>query len=121
INSAVTNAKAFLKVQNEFGSFNRYVWSFVNGTPLDGKRRSMKEIPPRTEISDAMSKDLARRGFKFVGSTICYALLSAGGLDHGQRGGGWGSVSCSCVSVGSVRGPFSFARPAIQFGHAKPE
>jgi DNA-3-methyladenine glycosylase I len=84
INSAVTNAKAFLKVQNEFGSFNRYVWSFVNGTPLDGKRRSMKEIPPRTEVSDAMSKDLARRGFKFVGSTICYAFMQAVGMvnDH---------------------------------------
>jgi DNA-3-methyladenine glycosylase I len=84
VNSAVINAKAFLAVQKEFGSFDRYIWSFVGGQPLDGKRKSMKEVPPRTEISDAMSKDLARRGFKFVGSTICYAFMQAVGMvnDH---------------------------------------
>jgi DNA-3-methyladenine glycosylase I len=84
INSAITNAKAFLAVQKEFGSFDRYIWSFVDGKPIDAKRRSMKEVPPRTEISDAMSKDLARRGFKFVGSTICYAFMQAVGMvnDH---------------------------------------
>jgi len=84
INSAVINARAFLAVQKEFGSFDRYIWSFVNGRPIDQKRKSMKHIPPRTEISDAMSKDLRRRGFKFVGSTICYAFMQAVGLvnDH---------------------------------------
>jgi DNA-3-methyladenine glycosylase I len=84
VNSAVINARAFLAVQKEFGSFDRYIWSFVDGTPLDGKRKSMKEIAPRTEISDAMSKDLSRRGFKFVGSTICYAFMQATGMvnDH---------------------------------------
>jgi DNA-3-methyladenine glycosylase I len=84
INSAVINARAFLAVQKEFGSFDRYIWSFVNGRPIDQKRKSMKHIPPRTEISDAMSKDLRRRGFKFVGSTICYAFMQAVGMvnDH---------------------------------------
>jgi len=84
VNSAVTNAKAFLAVQKEFDSFDRYIWSFVGGQQLDGRRKAMKEIPPRTEISDAMSKDLARRGFKFVGSTICYAFMQAIGMvnDH---------------------------------------
>ena len=84
ITSTVNNAKAFLAVQKEFGSFDRYVWSFVDGKPIDGKRTSMKQVPPRTEISDAMSKDLSRRGFKFVGSTICYAFMQAVGMvnDH---------------------------------------
>lgn len=84
IESAVRNAKAFLDVQNEFGTFDKYIWSFVNGQPIDGKRKAMKQIPPRTDISDAMSKDLRARGFKFVGSTICYAFMQAVGMvnDH---------------------------------------
>jgi DNA-3-methyladenine glycosylase I len=84
IAAAVRNAKAFLKVQQEFGSFDRYIWSFVGGQPIDGKRRSMKEVPARSEQSDAMSKDLKRRGFTFVGSTICYAFMQAVGMvnDH---------------------------------------
>lgn len=82
INSAVTNAKAFLEVQREFGSFDEYVWRFVNGKPL--KRKPGEPIVARTEISDALSKDLNKRGFKFVGSTICYSLMQAVGLvnDH---------------------------------------
>lgn len=79
-----SNALAFLAVQNEFGSFDRYIWNFVGGKPLDGNRRDAKAVPATTEISDAMSKDLKKRGFKFVGSTICYAFMQAAGLvnDH---------------------------------------
>ncbi|HSE17507.1 MAG TPA: DNA-3-methyladenine glycosylase I [Pyrinomonadaceae bacterium] len=82
INSAVTNAIAFLEVQREFGSFDEYVWRFVNGKPL--KRKPGEPIAARTEISDALSKDLSKRGFKFVGSTICYSFMQAVGMvnDH---------------------------------------
>ncbi len=84
VNAALTNAKAFLAVQKEFGSFDRYVWSFVGGQPLVRNRASMKDVPASTAESDALSKDLARRGFKFVGSTICYAFMQATGMvnDH---------------------------------------
>lgn len=84
VNSAVTNAKAFLKVQEEFGSFDNYIWQFTNGKPLVNHWKTMKDIPPRTAESDAMSKDLISRGFKFVGSTICYAHMQATGMvnDH---------------------------------------
>jgi DNA-3-methyladenine glycosylase I len=82
--SAVSNAKAFLDVQKEFGSFDRYVWKFVGGVPRTEKRRLLGSIPARTAESDALSKDLKRRGFKFVGSTICYAFMQAVGMvnDH---------------------------------------
>ena len=82
INSAVTNAIAFLEVQKEFGSFDEYVWLFVNGKPL--KRKPGQPIAARTELSDALSKDLLKRGFKFVGSTICYSFMQAVGMvnDH---------------------------------------
>lgn len=82
--AAIQNAKAFLAVQKEFGSFDAYLWRFVGGRPKINHRRSLKEIPPRTAESDAMSKDLLQRGFKFVGSTICYAYMQAVGLvnDH---------------------------------------
>jgi DNA-3-methyladenine glycosylase I len=84
IASTVQNAKAFLAVRKEFGSFDRYIWQFVDGAPLVNRRRSMKEIPARTAQSDAMSKDLKKRGFNFVGSTICYAFMQAVGMvnDH---------------------------------------
>jgi DNA-3-methyladenine glycosylase I len=84
IESAVKNAKAFLTVQEEFGSFDRYIWQFVGGQPLLNRRASLKQIPARTAESDLMSKDLSRRGFKFVGSTICYAFMQAVGMvnDH---------------------------------------
>jgi DNA-3-methyladenine glycosylase I len=83
IASAVSNAKALLKVQEEF-SFDRYIWQFVDGKPLVNRRRSLKEVPTRTAESDAMSKDLKKRGFNFVGSTICYAFMQAVGMvnDH---------------------------------------
>ena len=82
INSAVTNAVAFLEVKKEFGSFDEYVWRFVNGKPL--KRKAGQPIAARTELSDALSKDLLKRGFKFVGSTICYSFMQAVGMvnDH---------------------------------------
>ena len=84
IAAAVQNAKAFLKVQEEFGSFDKYIWGFVGGKPLVNAWKSLSEIPPRTELSDRLSADLKKRGFKFVGSTIVYAHLQATGLvnDH---------------------------------------
>jgi DNA-3-methyladenine glycosylase I len=84
IASAIRNAKAFLVVQKEFGSFDRYIWQFVRGKPLVNARRLGKRIPARTLASDAMSKDLKKRGFNFVGSTICYAFMQATGMvnDH---------------------------------------
>jgi DNA-3-methyladenine glycosylase I len=84
VESAIRNARAFLEVQAEFGSFDRYQWQFVDGQPLINRRKSLAEIPARTEISDAFSKDLKRRGFNFVGSTIVYAHMQAVGMvnDH---------------------------------------
>ena len=84
VESTVRNARAFLAVQDEFGSFDRYVWRFVDGAPRVNRRRSMREVPARTKESDALSRDLLRRDFKFVGSTICYAFMQACGLvnDH---------------------------------------
>jgi DNA-3-methyladenine glycosylase I len=84
ISSAVGNAKAFLAVQHEWGSFDAYVWQFVGGTPRVNRWRSPKQVPPKTAESDALSRDLLRRGFKFVGSTICYAFMQAVGMvnDH---------------------------------------
>ena len=84
IASAVKNAKAFLAVQNEFGSFDHYIWQFVGGKPRVNSWRALKQVPPRTAESDAMSKDLKKRGFTFVGSTICSAFMQAVGMvnDH---------------------------------------
>jgi len=99
IASAIRNAKVFLAVQKEFGSFDQYVWQFVGGKPLVNARRLGKKIPARTRESDAMSKDLKKRGFNFVGSTICYAFMQATGIvnDH--------AVECFCYRrVGRVTG-----------------
>lgn len=84
IEAAITNAKKFLDVQREFGSFDAYVWRFVGGKPIKHKFKSLSEIPPRTKESDALSEDLKKRGFKFVGSTICYAFMQTVGManDH---------------------------------------
>ena len=84
VRAAVTNAKACLEVRREFGAFDTYIWSFVEGRPLQNRWRRMEDVPARTEQSDAMSKDLRRRGFTFVGSTICYAFMQATGMvnDH---------------------------------------
>ncbi len=84
IEASVLNARAFLAVQKEFGSFAEYVWGFVDGKPLQNRRRGLGEVPVRTEVSDALSKDLKKRGFKFVGTTIMYAFMQATGMvnDH---------------------------------------
>ena len=84
IEASVVNAKCFLALQEEFGSFARYVWGFVGGRPVVNRRRALSDVPARTEVSDALSKDLKKRGFKFVGSTILYAFMQAVGMvnDH---------------------------------------
>jgi DNA-3-methyladenine glycosylase I len=84
IASTISNAKAFLEVQKEFGSFDRYIWQFVGGKPKVNHWKSSQRLPARTPESDAMSKDLKKRGFRFVGSTICYAFMQATGMvdDH---------------------------------------
>jgi DNA-3-methyladenine glycosylase I len=84
IGAAVKNARAFLTVRREFGSFDRYIWQFVGGRPKTNAWKTLKDIPPSTRESDAMSKDLRKRGFTFVGSTICYAFMQAVGMvnDH---------------------------------------
>lgn len=84
VGSAIANARAFLEVQRAFGSFDTYIWRFVGGRPIANARKSRQEVPARSAESDAMSKDLKRRGFTFVGSTICYAMMQATGMvnDH---------------------------------------
>jgi DNA-3-methyladenine glycosylase I len=84
IAATINNAQRFIEVQNEFGSFDAYIWRFVDGKPIKNGWRSMKEIPAKTPLSDAISKDLLKRGFKFVGSTIVYAHMQATGMvnDH---------------------------------------
>jgi DNA-3-methyladenine glycosylase I len=84
VNAAVNNARRFLEVQKEFGSFDKYIWRFVNGKPIVNKWNSIKEVPPTTKESDLLSKDLIKRGFKFVGSTVIYSHMQACGLvnDH---------------------------------------
>src|SRR5215467_13665225 len=90
IAAAIGNAKAFLRVQEEFGSFDRYIWQFVGGKPVVNKRTAASSVPARTNESDAMSKDLKHRGFRFVGSTICYAFMQAVGMVNDHR------VDCFC-------------------------
>lgn len=84
IAAAIVNARRFLEVQKEFGSFDTYLWSFINGKPISNHWQDKSQVPARTDISDALSKDLRKRGFKFVGSTICYATMQAVGMvnDH---------------------------------------
>jgi len=84
IESTISNAKAFLEVQKEFGTFDKYIWSFVNGKPIQNAWKTHAGLPASTQVSDAISKDLKNRGFRFVGSTICYAFMQAVGMvnDH---------------------------------------
>jgi DNA-3-methyladenine glycosylase I len=84
IRASILNARAFLEIQKEFGRFDRYIWQFTGGKPVQNRRRNLQQVPARTRKSDAMSQDLKRRGFKFVGSTICYAFMQAVGMvnDH---------------------------------------
>jgi len=90
ISAAINNAKCFLQLQKEFGSFDKYVWSFVNHKTIINKPKILKDLPAKTKISDAMSEDMGKRGFKFRGSTICYAFMQAVGMvdDH--------LVGCEC-------------------------
>jgi DNA-3-methyladenine glycosylase I len=92
IRAAINNAARFIEIQKEFGSFDKYVWSFVGGKPLNNKLKSLKEIQPRTAISDAMSKDMGTRGFKFRGSTICYAFMQAVGMVDDHVEGCWRKI-----------------------------
>ena len=87
INSAINNAKQFLKIQEEFGSFDYYIWGFVNHTPIKNKFKKLSDLPASSKISEKLSKDLKNRGFNFVGPTICYALMQATGLvnDHTSK------------------------------------
>lgn len=84
VKAAVTNAQAFMKIQEEFGSFSKYIWGFVDGKPIKNAFKNMSEIPANTPLSDAISKDLKKRGFKFVGTTVVYAHMQATGMvnDH---------------------------------------
>jgi DNA-3-methyladenine glycosylase I len=84
VNATVANAQLFMKIQEEFGSFSKYIWNFVNGKPIKNNRKTMKDVPATSPISDALSKDLKKRGFKFVGSTVIYAHMQATGMvnDH---------------------------------------
>lgn len=96
INAVITNAKAYLKVKEEFGSFSKYIWSFVDGKPIIHQFKDLSEVPATTDISDRLSKDLKKRGFKFVGSTICYAFMQATGMvnDHVE----------SCICYHKIQG-----------------
>jgi DNA-3-methyladenine glycosylase I len=98
IESTIKNAKAFLAIQKEFGSFDAYIWRFVGGRPVENTRRSLKEIPSQTPESDAMSQDLLKRGFKFVGSTICYAFMQAVGMvnDHTRDCFRYSEIKAAC-------------------------
>lgn len=84
VNAAVTNAQAYIKVQEEFGSFSKYFWAFTDGKPIDNKFKTLGDVPATTPLSDAISKDMKKRGFKFVGSTVLYAHMQATGMvnDH---------------------------------------
>jgi DNA-3-methyladenine glycosylase I len=95
IDAAIVNARAFIALREEFGSFSRYLWRFVDGRPLQGRRRGKGDIPARTGVSDALSKDLKKRGFKFVGTTIMYAFMQAVGMvnDHTRSCFRYGKLS----------------------------
>jgi len=95
VEGTVQNAKAFLAVQKEFGSFDKYIWQFVDGAPIQGKRKTLKDVPSSTPESDAMSKDLKKRGFKFIGTTICYAFMQATGMVNDHVADCWRRVPCS--------------------------
>ena len=105
ISAAVANSKAFIKTRDEFGSVDKYIWSFVDGRPVQNSFKAMTEVPAKTSQSDAMSKDLSRRGFKFVGSTICYAFMQATGMvnDHLTTCFRWRELTIESSHVGVPR------------------
>ncbi len=96
INSVITNAIAYMKIKEEYGSFSEFIWSFVGGTPIENHFHSLNEVPTSTELSDQLSKALKKRGFKFVGTTICYSFMQAVGMvnDHVQ--------SCFCYQKNKI-------------------
>ena len=98
IEAAINNAKIYLKIQKEFGSFDKYIWSFVNGKTVVNNFKTLKDYPAKTALSDAMSEDMGKRGFKFRGSTICYAFMQAVGMvnDH--------TVDCFCKPLALAKG-----------------
>ena len=97
IKAAITNARAFLAVQEEFGSFDRYIWQFVNGHPKQNAWKTLEQIPGRTKESDAVSQDLKQRGFKFVGPTICYAHMQASGMVNDHLVSCFRYRQCACL------------------------
>ncbi|MBM7702255.1 DNA-3-methyladenine glycosylase I [Metabacillus iocasae] len=97
VKAVIRNAKAFLQIQQEFGSFSDYIWSFVGGKPVINKWDRIQDVPTSTAISDAMSKDLKKRGFSFVGSTICYAFMQATGMVHDHL------TTCVCYKQKAAR------------------
>jgi len=99
VNSAVSNAKVFLAVQKEFGSFDSYIWNFVGGKPMQNKWKTMEELPAISEESDELSKDLKKRGFKFVGSTIIYAHMQAIGMVNDHETGCFRYKECKALAV----------------------
>jgi DNA-3-methyladenine glycosylase I len=100
VESVVGNARAFLEVQEEFGSFDAYIWRFVDGKPVQNRWRKQSDIPPRSAISDALGKDLKKRGFRFVGSTIMYAHMQATGLVNDHLVGCFRHAPCRALSRG---------------------
>jgi DNA-3-methyladenine glycosylase I len=125
IDAAVTNARAFLDVQREFGSFDAYVWRFVDGQPIVNQPATLKDIPASTAESDIMSRDLKRRGFRFVGSTICYAFMQAVGMvdDHlvtcCWKGGGSTRVTLALKELSTMEGMEDMEKPGT-FLHGPP-
>jgi DNA-3-methyladenine glycosylase I len=103
VHSTIANAKAFLKVQKEFGSFDAYIWKFVGGVPIQNRRKDTKDVPAKTELSVALSKDLLKRGFRFVGPTICYALMQATGIVNDHLVTCFRYKECAHRSVGICR------------------
>ena len=121
VSSAITNAKAFLDVQREFGSFDKYVWGFVGGKPIRNAWESLKDVPAKTTESDAMSKDLLKRGFRFVGSTICYAYMQAVGMVNDHEVGCFRYKQVSRPRVGLIREERKGARrEMISFAPSRP-
>lgn len=102
VNAFIQNAKAFLTVQKEFGSFDQYIWQFVGGKPMRHTIKTMKDVETKTAISDAMSKGLLKRGFKFVGSTICYAFMQATGMVDDHIEGCWKKRPQPRLNVGQA-------------------
>jgi len=103
VQSAMTNARAFLEIQSEFGSFDTYIWQFVNGTPICNHWKTLKDIPATSPESDAMSKALKKRGFKFVGSTICYAFMQSTGMVNDHLVCCYRHTQCGCLITKSKK------------------